>query len=154
MKNKKLKSVSFNNRKKVIVVEYVSGKTYDVHYSQVGINKNLESAWIDKETGNLSVGMRFEDGSEEFMPYDQPLFLNKDPDYLLQNQIEKLISYIKNEIKVKGISKKYIASKLHTSDNQIQRLLDPRIVNKNLEQLYKIASVLGFEFEWIIKKAS
>jgi hypothetical protein len=154
MKNKKLKSVSFNNRKKVIMIEYTSGKTYDVHYSQIGIRKNIDSAWIDKKTGNLSIGIKFEDGTEDYMPYDQPLFLNKDPDYLLQNQIEKLIAYIKNEIKEKGISKKYIASKLQTSDNQIQRLLDPSIVNKNLEQLYKIASILGLEFEWTIKKAS
>ncbi len=33
------------------------------------------------------------------------------------------------------------------------RLLNPKILNKNLEQLYKIAALLGLELEWQIKKA-
>ncbi|MCK6556598.1 MAG: hypothetical protein L6Q80_11990 [Dehalococcoidia bacterium] len=49
---------------------------------------------------------------------------------------------------------RYLATQLGTSDNQIQRLLDPSILNKNLEQLYRIVLLLGLELEWRIKKAA
>lgn len=154
MKTGKIKNVSFNNRKKVLRVEYLSGKNMDVHYSQIGIDENLSDAWVDKETRGMSVGLRRESGEEDYMPYDQPLALAKDPEFLLQNQIEKLIAHIKNAIIAKKISKRYLAEQLKTSDNQIQRLLNPKIVNKNLEQLYKIAALLDLELEWQVKKAA
>jgi len=81
------------------------------------------------------------------MPYDQPLALNKDPKYLLQNQIETLIAKINFALKQKKMSKGYLARRLNTSDNQIQRLLNPKILNKNLTQLYRIASLLELEIE-------
>jgi len=88
------------------------------------------------------------------MPYDQPLYLKKDPEYMLQLHIEHIVSDIKKMIKKKRISKAYIRDVLNTSDSQIQRLLDPSTVNKNLTQLYKIASILGLEPEFNLKKAS
>ncbi|MGR3319559.1 MAG: helix-turn-helix domain-containing protein, partial [Candidatus Anammoxibacter sp.] len=54
----------------------------------------------------------------------------------------------------KKISKKFLARQLVTSDNQIQRLLNPNIPNKNLTQLYKIASILKLEFELTLKGAA
>lgn len=154
MKTNKIKVASFNNRKKVLRVDYVSGKTARVHYSQIGIRKNVLDVWVDRETHGLSLGIRLEDGQEEYMPYDQPLALTKDPDYLLQDHIEHVIAHVKQAIKEKGISKRYLAEQLGTSDNQVQRLLNPSILNKNLEQLYRIASLLGLEFEWRIKRAA
>jgi len=154
MKTGKIKAVQRNNRKRVIQVAYASGKKVDVHYSQLGILKNISEIWIDKETRGMSVGMRLEDGKEEFMPYDQPLALAKDPEYQLQNQIERLIAHIKVALEKKKISKRYLAEQLKTSDNQIQRLLNPKILNKNLEQLYKVASLLGLELEWNITWAA
>ncbi|PWU22048.1 MAG: hypothetical protein C5B49_01445 [Bdellovibrio sp.] len=153
MKNQKIKSASFNNRKKVLQVNYVSGKSAQVHYRQLGLKKNLAEVWVDKETGGYSLGLRFEDQTEDYMPYDQPLALVKDPEYMLQNHIELVVAHIKAAISRKKISKRFLAEQLHTSDNQIQRLLNPKILNKNLEQLYRIATLLGLEFEWHIKKA-
>jgi hypothetical protein len=153
MKPERIKSATFNNRKKALTVNYASGKSVDIHYRQVGITKNLANAWVDKETRGLSLRLIYEDQSEDYMPFDQPLALAKDPEYLLQDHIERLVAHIKEAIREKKISKRYLAEQLHTSDNQIQRLLNPAILNKNLEQLYKIAAVLGLEFEWSVKKA-
>ncbi len=153
MKTAKIKSANFNNRKKILQIHYASGKTVDVHYSQIGITKNLIDTWVDKETKGLALGLRFEDQSEDYMPYDQPLALTKDPEYSLQNHIENVVARIEETILEKKISKRYLAQQLHTSDNQIQRLLNPAILNKNLEQLYRIATLLGLEFDWKIKKA-
>jgi hypothetical protein len=57
------------------------------------------------------------------------------------------------EPRVEG-RQRYLATQLGTSDNQIQRLLDPSILNKNLEQLYRIALLLGLELEWRVRAAT
>ena len=152
MKSDKIKVASFNNRKKTLRVDYVSGKTARIHFSQIGIQDNISEVWVDRETRGKSLGIRLINGREEFMPYDQPLALIKDSDFLLQNHIEHVIAHIHKAITSKKISKRYLAEQLNTSDNQIQRLLNPSILNKNLEQLYKIATLLGLEMEWGVKK--
>ena len=154
MKTVKIKKAEFNNRKKVLTVHYMNGKTVDVHYAQLGIKKNLETAWVDQDTKGHSLGLRFEDGNEDYMPYDQPLAIARDPEYLLQTHIERLTAIIKATIKERKISKRFLAEQLRTSDNQVQRLLNPDILNKNLEQLYKIATLVGLELEWHIKEAA
>lgn len=154
MKQARLKSVDFNNRKKQLEVVYAGGKKIFVHYRSLGIQSNIREAWVDKETGGRSVGMKFDNGKLDFMPYDQPLAIHKDPDFLLQHQIELLTARIKEALRTKKISKRYLAEQLHTSDNQMQRLLNPKILNKNLSQLYQIGSFLGLELDITLKKAA
>jgi hypothetical protein len=153
MKTEKLKEVSFSNKTKQILVLYTSGKEVAIHYGQVGIKKNIQRAWVDLETGKRSLGFEFSDGTQDFMPYDQPLAIVRDPEFLLQTHIELLTAKIKEELKKQGISKRFLATRLGTSDNQIQRLLNPEILNKNLEQLYGIAALLGLEVEFHLKRA-
>ena len=150
----KLKSVACHNRRRTIDVEYTSGKCVTVHYGQLGISQKIETAWVDKETHGRSIGMRFSDGTDTYMPYDQPLALAKDPEYLLQSHIERLVALVRHALAVKHISKRYLATQLGTSDNQIQRLLDPAILNKNLEQLYHVGSLVGLAFEWRVVDAA
>lgn len=152
--SQKFKTISFNNRKKQLHCIYASGKQVTLHFGQLGIRKNIIRAWIDKETRSRSIGFELSDGSVEFMPYDQPLAVARDPEFLLQTHIEIMTAKIKEEIKRRGVSKRYLAEKLETSDNQIQRLLNPKILNKNLEQLYRIAGLLGLEFEWQLKRVA
>lgn len=147
MKSHRIKSASFSNKKKEIEVIYTSGKKVVIHYGSIGLSKNIKDLWVDKETGFKSLGIEFLDGEIEYMPYDQPLAIVKDPEFMLQNQIENIIAQINEELTKKKISKKYLARQLETSDNQIQRLLNPSIINKNLTQLYKLASLLELQFE-------
>jgi transcriptional regulator with XRE-family HTH domain len=72
----------------------------------------------------------------------------------LQIHIERIIAKIKRAIEKKKISKRYLAEQLGTSDNQIQRLLNPSILNKNLCQLYKVADLVGLEFEVKIREVA
>lgn len=154
MKHTKFKSVLFSNKKKQIEMSYTSGKEITLHYGQLGIKGNIADIWIDKETRGQSIGIELSDGRLDYMPYDQPLALTKDPDYVLQNNIENIIAQITEVLKKKKISKKYLAKQLETSDNQIQRLLDPSLLNKNWIQLYKVASILGLEFDIQLKPAA
>ena len=149
----KFKSVTFSNRKKEIRIVYTSGKKAVVHYGSLGITDPVKHIRVDEETSGRSLKIEFVNGKTDYMPYDQPLFLIKDPEYMLRNHIENIVARINEEIGHKKIPKKYLARQLKTSDNQVQRLLNPRIVNKNLTQLYKLASLLGLEFEVSVKAA-
>ena len=88
------------------------------------------------------------------MPYDQPLAAVGDPLFRLQNHIEMLTAKIKEQIKRQKVSKRFLAAELGTSVNQVQRLLNPKIVNKNLEQLYRIAAALKLEIEVSLRRVA
>ena len=153
MKAINFKAVKFFNKKKEIHITYTSGKKAIIHYSSLGISSIIKNIQIDKETAGKSLKVTFSSGKIDYIPYDQPLFLIKDPEYMLYNHIENVISQIKDEIKRKRISKKHIARQLKTSDNQLQQLLNPKILNKNLPQLYKLTGLLGLEFKVSVKVA-
>ena len=154
MKTERIRTVRFDNRKRVLEVDYASGKSIAVHYGHLGIPRKIAAVWVDTQTRGRAVGIRLEDGSEEYMPYDQPLALARDPAYVLRTQLERLLARIRQALADKHISKRYLAKQLGTSDNQIQRLLDPSILNKNLEQLYRIGLLLGLELEWRVREAA
>ena len=149
----KFKSAKFSNKKKEIYIVYTTGKKAVIHYSSLGISHPIKNIQVDKETLGKSLKIDFINGKTDYIPYDQPLFLIKDPEYILHNHIENIVSRINEEIRRKKMSKKHIARQLKTSDNQIQRLLNPNILNKNLSQLYKLASLLGLEFKVSVKVA-
>lgn len=153
MRPSKFKMASFNNHKRQLTLIYTNGKQAVLHYSDLGIRSNLVEVWIDKETKGYSLGLKEENGRVDYMPYDQPLLLTKDPESVLQVQIEYLIARIKKRLEEKKMSKRYLAEQLHTSDNQVQRLLNPSLLNKNLPQLYQIAALVGLEMELRLKAA-
>ncbi len=68
MKTERMRFVRFDNRKRVLDVDYVSGKCIAIHYGQLGIAKKIDAVWIDKETRGRAVGIRLADGSEEYLP--------------------------------------------------------------------------------------
>ena len=154
MRTSTFKSAKFSNKKKQIDISYTSGKQVSIHYGHLDIKQNIKKLWIDKETRGKSIGIILDNGTIDYMPYDQPLAIIKDPEYMLQNHIEHIIAQIKEVLEKKKISKKYLAQQLATSDNQIQRLLNPNILNKNLTQLYKVTSLLKLEFEIYLKSAA
>ena len=151
MKPLKFKSATFSNKKKQIDILYNNGKSATIHFGSVGIKKLIKDLKVDRETNGRSLKIIFEDQSVDYLPYDQPLVIVRDPEELLQLHIERITARIKDAIAKKKISKRYIAERLETSDNQVQRLLSPAILNKNLSQLYKIADLVGLEFEILVR---
>lgn len=154
MRPLKFKSATFSNKKKQIDIIYTNGKQATMHFGSVGIKKLIKEIKVDRETNGKSLKIIFEDESVDYLPYDQPLVIARDPEVLLQIHIERIIAKIKDAIAKKKISKRYIANRLETSDNQVQRLLNPAILNKNLSQLYKIADLVGLEFEVHVKEVA
>ena len=150
----KLKTAAFDNHARTIHLQYVDGRAVQIRYSRLGIKESIEEIWIDKETHGQSLGIRFQGGRKDYMPADQGLALANDHQYLLETHIERLIAIIKETLKKQGVSKRYLAEQLGTSDNQVHRLLNPAILNKNLYQLYKIFSLLGLTPKWTVRKTA
>lgn len=154
MRALRFKSATFSNKKKQIDILYTHGKHATIHFGSIGIKKLIKGIIVDRETNGKSLKIVFEDESVDYLPYDQPLVIFRDPEVLLQIHIERIIAKIKDAIVKKKISKRYIAERLGTSDNQVQRLLNSTILNKNLSQLYKIADLVGLEFEVHVKEVA
>ena len=152
MKIPKLKKIEFNNRKKEFDVFYKSGQKVTLHFGQLGIQSNLLAAGVDPESKGIAFFYKTETGAEDFVPYDIPLILAKDPDYLFQIEVEELTADIKKKMESKGITKKFLARSLGTSDIQIQRLLNADNPNKNFLQLNKIAHILGLNLSLKLQK--
>jgi hypothetical protein len=142
-----IKTVQFNNRSRILKCLYSSGKCVEVHYGQLGIKHKILDAWADKETHSRTIVVKLVNGHVDYIPWDQPLFLARDPEELLHNHIERIIAVIIETLHKKKISKHYLAQALSTSDNQIQRLLNPAILNKNLHQLYVLADLIELDLE-------
>lgn len=147
MRSERVKAVFADNKKKQLTVVYSSGQEVVAHYGQLGIKRSIESARPDKETRGRSIVIQYGNGDEDVMPYDQPLAAVRDPEFILRRDLELITAQIRRDVAAKGISLRYLARQLGTSDNQIQRLLNPGILNKNLGQLYKIAMLLGLKVE-------
>ena len=81
----KFKSATFSNRKKEIHIVYASGKKVVVHYGSLGITDLVKHIQVDKETSGRTLKIEFANGKMDYMPYDQPLFLVKDPEYMLRD---------------------------------------------------------------------
>ena len=92
----RIRAVRFDNRKRVLHLDYASGKHIEAHYGHLGITQKVVEVWVDKETRGHAIGIRLQDGREEYMPYDQPLALARDPEYLLRTQLERVLARVAN----------------------------------------------------------
>ena len=59
-----------------------------VHYGSLGITDPVAHIQVDEETSGRTLKIEFANGKTDYMPYDQPLFLVKDPEYMLRDHIE------------------------------------------------------------------
>ena len=142
MKHTKFKTVEFNNKKRVFILTYTSGLVVECPYSSLGIKNKIVEAGPDKEVGNHSFFFVLENGEKDYVPYDQPLHISNNPDYMRQELMFDLTMKIKQIIETAGISKRELARSLKTSVTQINRLLDQTNYTKDLSRLIQIASLL------------
>lgn len=154
MNHTKFKKVEFNNKKKVFRLTYNSGLTVECPYIAFGIKEKVIDAGPDKEVGNHSFYFVLESGKQDYVPFDQPLYISNNPDYMRQELMFELTMKIQNMIENAGISKRELARSLKTSVTQINRLLDQTNYNKDLSRLIQIASLLNYDFDWEFKKVA
>ena len=108
----------------------------------------------DKEVGNHCFYFVLEDGYTGYVPFDQPLYIIRHPDYVREEVLYEVTKELQDIIALKKISKREIARRLETSVTQVNRLLDQTNYNKDLSRLIEIATIIGYEFKWSFKKAA
>lgn len=153
MKHKKFKKVVFDNKKRVFHLEYASGLKIDCPYFSLGIEERIINAGPDPEVGGHSFYFTTERGRTEYVPFDQPLHIVQNPEYVKEQTLYQMTKRINEFIDREGVSKRELARRLHTSMSQLSRLLDTTNYSKDLSRLIEIATILDYEFKWEFKKA-
>ena len=154
MRHTKFKKVEFNNKKKIFRLTYNSNLMVECPYVALGIKEKVIDAGPDKEVGHHSFYFVLENGKKDYVPFDQPLYISNNPDYMRQELMFELTMKIQYMIENAGISKRELARSLKTSVTQINRLLDQTNYNKDLSRLIQIAALLNYDFDWEFKKVA
>lgn len=154
MKHKKFKTVEFDNKKKVFYLKYTSGLKVECPYSALKIRNKVIEAAPDLEVGKHSFYFVLENGKKEFVPYDQPLHIVQNPEYVKQTTLYTITKQLNEFIQKSKISKRELARRLGTSLSQLSRLLDTTNYKKELSRLVELAAILNYEFKWQFKRAA
>ncbi|MBI2981330.1 MAG: hypothetical protein HYY44_03370 [Deltaproteobacteria bacterium] len=154
MKHKKFRKAEFDNKKRVFHLEYTSGLRIDCPYSALGFRGKVLESSPDNETGQHSFYFVLDSGKKEFVPYDQPLHIVQNPEYVKQYTLYEVTKQINEFIKRGNVSKRELARRLGTSLSQLSRLLDTTNYKKELSRLIELAAMLNYEFKWQFKKAA
>jgi hypothetical protein len=154
MKHGKFKKVTFDNKKRSFHLEYTSGLKIDCPYSALGIHEKVADAAPDSEVGDHSFYFVLESGKKDYVPYDQPLHIVQNPEYMKQQTLYEMTKAINEFIRKGKVSKRELARRLGTSMSQLTRLLDTTNYKKELSRLIEIAAMLNYEFKWEFKKVA
>src|SRR3990167_2866194 len=154
MKYKKFKKVEFDNKKRVFNLKYTSGLPIECPYSALGIRGKVVETGPDSAVGRHSFYFILENGKKEFVPYDQPLHIVQNPEYVKEQTLYEVTKELGKLIKKSKVSKRELARRLGTSLSQLARLLDTTNYKKELSRLIELAAMLDYEFKWQFKRAA
>lgn len=151
----KIKSVSFNLRKKAFLVETVRGPL-GLPFACLDLKPSkkdpIKTAYVDSELGNEAITYVLSSGKEDSIHLDIFLSYNRDPDYLRETTLHQLTIDALEQIKKSGISKHEIIRRLNTSPSQLYRLLDLTNTKKSLDEMQRLLAVLGCRIDMKVVK--
>ena len=146
----KIRSVKFNNKRKMFEVSTVS-KKYVFPYAKSEPsprpNDPVTRVSVDKEIG--AEGFTFELASNKSgtVHVEQILEYNRDPGYLRDQLVYKLTLEAQRRVAESRLSKREIIRRLGTSATQFYRLLDQTNYSKSVDQLVSLLQVLDYEVD-------
>ena len=126
----------------------------DCPYSALGIRDKVIEAGPDKEVGGHSFYFTLGNGKKDYVPYDQPLHIAQNPEYVRQQTLYEMTELLNRLIKESKVPKRELARRLGTSLSQLTRLLDTTNYKKELSRLIELAAMLNYEFKWEFKRAA
>ena len=135
MKHKKFKKIQFDNKKKLFYLEYTSGLKIECPYSTLGIQGMVVESAPDKESGQHSFYFILDNGDKKFVPFDQPLHIVQNPEYVRQHTLYEITKQLNVYLEKAKIPKRELARRLSTSMSQLARLLDTTNYTKELSRL-------------------
>ena len=150
MKSSKIKSVTFNNKTCVVTIQ-TSAAALDLPYSKLMLKPSpgngIKEAYVDKELAQRCVTFMLKDGQEDSVPIEAFWEYNRDPDYMREIELYKLTTKAISLVKASNLSKRFICRQMGTSLSQLSRLLDPKNQKKTIDQMLRLITILGADFE-------
>ena len=139
----KIRSVTYNNRKKSFTVK--AGKqTFGFPYlktdPQPTAKDPVRRVFVDGEIGR-----------EGEVHIEQVLEYNEDPSYLRDALLYRLTIEAQKRLEKSQLSKREIIRRLRTSPAQLYRLLDQTNYRKSIDQLLSLLRVLDCEVDFIVR---
>ena len=123
----KIRSVEYNNRKKVFEV-HASTKTLVFPFSKAepapSVQDGIMELFVDPEAGREAFTYVLRSGRQGTVHIDQVLEYNQDPTYVRDQLLYRLTVEAQKRIAESPLSKREIVRRLGTSAAQLYRLLD------------------------------
>jgi hypothetical protein len=146
----KIRSVKFNNKRKMFEVSTAS-KKYVFPRAKAdpppGPNDPVTRVFVDKEIGGEGFGYELASGKSGTVHLEQVLEYNRDPSYLRDQLLYRLTLEAQRRVAESPLSKREIIRRLGTSATQFYRLLDQTNYSKSVDQLVSLLQVLDCEVD-------
>ncbi len=149
----KIRSVSFNNRRKSFEVTTSRG-SLSFPYAKADPPPSAEDplveVFVDKELGREGFTYVLRSGAEGTVHIEQVLDYNRDPGYLRDLLLYKLTLEAQKRIASSRLSKREITRRLGTSAAQFYRLVDQTNQRKSVDQLLSLLQVLDCDVDFVV----
>lgn len=150
----KIRSVAYNNRKKVFEVR-TSTKALVFPFSQADprptIQDPIVELLVDKEAGREAFTYALHSGRRGTVHIEQVLEYNQDPTYLRDLLLYRLTLEAQKRIAASPLSKREIVRRLGTSAAQLYRLLDQTNYRKSVDQVLALLQVLNCDVDLVVR---
>lgn len=153
----KIRSVTFNNRRKTFEVK-TSSRTYVFPFSKSvpapTSDNPVKQVRVDKEIGSEGFSYELASGGTGTIHVEQVLEYNNDPNYLRDQLLYKLTLEAQRRVAASPLAKREIIRRLGTSATQFYRLLDQTNYSKSVDQLVSLLQVLDCEIDLSVREKS
>lgn len=153
----KIRSVRFNNHKKVFEVSTPRG-SFEFPYAKAEIvptaSDPITEIYIDDEIAREAITYELASGREGTIHVEQFFDYNEEPRYMRDMLLHRLTVEAMDRVKASPLSKREIIRRLGTSPAQFYRLIDPTNYRKSIDKLLMLLQVLDCEVDVVIRKKS
>lgn len=153
----KIRSVSFNNRRKGFEVQTPRGTLW-FPYGRLEPRPRpgdlVREAFVDRELGKEGFTYRLASGAEGTVHVEQVLEYNQDPEHLRNLLLYKLTLEAQKRVAASPLSRREIIRRLGTSATQFYRLLDQANYRKSIDQLLTLLHVLNCDVDLVVRAKS
>ncbi|MBI2265729.1 MAG: helix-turn-helix domain-containing protein [Armatimonadetes bacterium] len=153
----KIKSVSFDNRKKGFEVK-TRDDMYWFPYAKIEkpetSDDNVSDVRVDTELGSEGFTYTLESGREGTVHIEQVLEYNRDPSYVRDILLYKLTLEAQKRVKKSPLRRREITRRLNTSASQLYHLLDQTNYRKSIDQMLALLNILDCEVDLVVRAKS
>ena len=150
----KLRSVTYNNRRKAFEVKTAT-KKLSFPYAKTDPRPTTEDpvkrVFVDEELGREGFTYELESGRTGTVHAEQVLEYNQDPGHLRNLLLYRLTLEAQKRVDASSLSKREIIRRLGTSATQFYRLLDQANYRKSVDQLLALLQVLDCDVDLVVR---